>query len=45
MHENSADNLTNNLRLNEISILFFFRIYYKINRNQLQLAVEATTES
>ena len=29
-----ADNLSNNLRLNEISILIFFQFYCKINGNQ-----------
>ena len=42
VHENYADNLSNNLRLNEISILIFFQFYCKINRNQLEIAVEAT---
>ena len=42
MYENRADNLSNNLRLNEISILIFFQFYCKINRNQLEIVVEAT---
>ena len=40
MYENRADNLSNNLRLNEISILIFF--YCKINRNQVDIVVDAT---
>ena len=45
MYENRADNLSNNLRLNEISILIFFQFYCKINRNQLEIVVEATYRS
>ena len=40
MYENRADHLSDNLRLNEISILFQF--YSKINRNQLEIVVKAT---
>ena len=42
VHENRADHLSNNLRLQEISILIFFQFYCKINRNQLQIVVETT---
>ena len=42
MYENCADCLSNNLRLNEISILTCFQFYFKINRNQLGIAVKAT---
>ena len=42
VHENSADHLSNNLRLQEISILIFFQFYCKINRNQSQIVVETT---
>ena len=40
--ENRADLLSNNLRLNEISILTFFQFYCERNRNQLDIFVEAT---
>ena len=42
MYENGADNLSNNLRLNEISILIFFQFYCKINTKQLELVIEGT---
>ena len=42
MYENGADNLSNNLRLNEISVLTFFQFYSKINRNQSEIVVEPT---
>ena len=42
VYENCADNLSNNLRLNEISTLIFSQFYCKINRNQSEIAVEAT---
>ena len=42
VYKNGADNLSNNLRLNEISLLIFFQFYCKINRNQLEIVVEAT---
>ena len=42
VYENRADNLSNNLRLNEISIVILFQFYCKINRNQLEKVVEAT---
>ena len=42
VYENRADHLSNNLRLNEISILPFFRFYFKIKRNQLKIVVKAT---
>ena len=41
-NENCADHLSNNLRLNEISILIFFQIYCKINRNQSEIVAETT---
>ena len=40
--ENWADHLSNNLRLNEISILTFSQNYCKINRNQSESIVKAT---
>ena len=42
MYENCADYLSNNLRLNEISILPFFQFYFNRNRNQLKIVVKAT---
>ena len=42
MYENRADRLSNNLRLNEISILSFFQFYFNIDRNQLEISLEAT---
>ena len=42
LYENCADPLSNNLRPNEISILTFFQIYFKINKNQLEIVVKAT---
>ena len=42
MYENCANRLSNNLRLNEISILTLFQFYFKINRNQLEIVVKAT---
>ena len=39
---NRADHLSNDLRLQEISILIFFEFYWKINRNQSQIVVETT---
>ena len=42
MYENCADHLSNDLRLNEISVLTFSQFYCKINRNQLEIAAEAT---
>ena len=42
VYENRDENLSNNLRLNEISILIFFQFYGKINRNQFEIVVEAT---
>ena len=42
VYENCADCLSNNLRLNEISILTFFQFYFKINRNQLEIVLKAT---
>ena len=42
VHGDRADHLSNNLRLQEISILIFFQFYCKINRKQLQIVVETT---
>ena len=42
MHENRADHLGHNLRLQEISVIIFFQFYSKINRNQLQIVAETT---
>ena len=42
VYENSTDDLSNNLRLNEISIFIFFQFCCKINRNQLEIVVDAT---
>ena len=42
VYENRADNLSNNLRLHEITIIVFFQFYCKISRNQLEIVVEAT---
>ena len=42
VYENCADRLSNKLRLNKISILTFSQCNFKINRNQLELAVKAT---
>ena len=42
MHENCVDHLSNNLRLNNISMLIFFEFYCKIKENQLEIALEQT---
>ena len=42
VYENCPDYLSNNLRLNEISIFAFFQFYCKINRNQLLIFVKTT---
>ena len=42
LYENCTDNLSNNLILNEIFILIFFQLYCKIDRNQVEIVVEAT---
>ena len=42
VYENLADNLSNNLKLNEISILIFFQFYCEIKRNRLEIVVGAT---
>ena len=42
VYENRADPVSNNLRLNEISILTFFQLYCKINRNKSEIFVEET---
>ena len=41
VYENRYDHLSNNLILNEISKLIFFQFYCRINRKQLEIAVEA----
>ena len=41
VYGNCADNLSNNLRLNEIPINIFFLFYCKIDRNQLEIVGEA----
>ena len=43
VYGNRADLLSNNLRLNESSILIFFQFYCQIKRNQLEIVVEATS--
>ena len=40
MYENLADHLSNNVRLNEISIVIFLQFYREINRSQLEIVVE-----
>lgn len=40
VYENRYDHLSNNLILNEISKLIFFQFYCRINREQLEIAVE-----
>ena len=42
MYEICADHLNNNLVLNEIFLLILFQFYYKINKNKLEVVVEAT---
>ena len=42
MYENCTDHLSNNLRLNEISILILFKFYVNINRNELEIVVKVT---
>ena len=42
VYENQADHISDNLRLNKISIFVFFNFYDKINTNQLEIVVEAT---
>ena len=42
MYENCTDHLSNNLRLNERSILILFKFYFNINRNQLEIVVKVT---
>ena len=42
VYETCADRLSNNLRLNEISLLSFFQFYRKINRNQLEIVANGT---
>ena len=42
MYKNHTDHLSNNLWLNEMSILTFFQFYFKINRNQLERVVKVT---
>ena len=42
VHEHRTDCLSNNLRLNEISIRTFFQLYFKINRNRLEIVIKTT---
>ena len=42
VYQNRADRLSNNPRLNEISILTFSQFHFKIKRNQLEIVVKAT---
>ena len=42
VYENRANNLSNNLRLNEIFMFIFLQFYCKINRKQLEIVVETT---
>ena len=42
IYKNCTDHIRNNLRLSQISILTFSQFYYKINRNQPEIDVEAT---
>ena len=42
VYEIRANHLSNNLRLYEISILVFFEFYCKINKNQLEMILDAT---
>ena len=39
---NQTDSLSNNLRLNETSILTFLQFCFKISRKQLEIVVKAT---
>ena len=41
VYENRTDNLSNNLRLTEISMLIFFQFYCKIKRNLFEIVAEA----
>ena len=40
VYENRVGHLSNNLRLNGISILIFFQFYWKINRKQSEIVVD-----
>ena len=42
VHETCADHLSNNLRLNEISILIFLSISLQNKQKPLEIVVEAT---
>ena len=42
MYENRADDLSNDLKLFDISILIFFQFYSNMNKNQLKIVVEET---
>ena len=42
VYENRADDLSNDLKLIDISILIFFQFYSNINKNQLKIVVEET---
>ena len=45
VHENCVDHLSDNLKLNNISMLIFFEFYCKIKRNQLEIVLEETCGS
>ena len=40
--EDRADHLSNNLRLNKISIFIFFQFSFKINKNQSEIVLKGT---
>ena len=42
VYENRADDLSNDLKLFDISILIFFQFYSNMNKNQLKIVVEET---
>ena len=44
VYENRVDGLSKNLEINEIFILVFFQFYCKINRKQLEIVVEVTSD-
>ena len=44
VYENHVDGLSKNQEINEIFILIFFQLYCKINRKQLAIVVEVTSD-
>ena len=44
VYENRGDGLSKILEINEIFILIFFQFYCKINRKQLEILVEVTSD-